>query len=48
MSFAATSVLGLVAMLSLWFALPAGEAGRRPDIRHELAVLKTPVVLVAL
>jgi DHA1 family inner membrane transport protein len=48
MSFAATSVLGLIAMLSLWFALPAGEAGRRPDIRRELAVLKSPVVLVAL
>ncbi|KOF54575.1 MULTISPECIES: MFS transporter [unclassified Achromobacter] len=48
MSFAATSALGLIAMLSLWFALPAGEAGRRPDIRRELAVLKSPVVLVAL
>ena len=30
MSFAATAVLGLVAMLALWTALPAGEAGRRP------------------
>jgi DHA1 family inner membrane transport protein len=41
-------VLGLIAMLSLWFALPAGEAGRRPNVRHELAVLKSPVVLLAL
>ena len=48
MSFAATAVLGLVAMLALWTALPAGEAGRRPDLRRELAVLKSPVVLVAL
>lgn len=48
MSFAATAVLGLVAILSLWFALPGGEAGRRPNVRHELAVLKSPVVLVAL
>ena len=48
MSFAATAVLGLIAMLSLWFALPAGEAGRRPNVRHELAVLKSPVVLLAL
>ena len=48
MSFAATAVLGSVAMLALWTALPAGEAGRRPDLRRELAVLKSPVVLVAL
>lgn len=41
-------MLGLVAMLALWTALPAGEAGRRPDLRRELAVLKSPVVLVAL
>lgn len=48
MSFAATAVLGLLAMLALWRALPAGASGSRPDVRHELSVLKRPVVLMAL
>ncbi|AVG41525.1 MFS transporter [Achromobacter insolitus] len=48
MSFVATAGLGLIAMLALWRALPAGEAGRRPNVGHELAVLKSPVVLMAL
>nr|WP_246794080.1 MFS transporter [Burkholderia perseverans] len=42
--FAATAVLGLVAML----ALPAGGAQARPDLRRELVVLARPAVLVAL
>lgn len=48
MSFVATAGLGLIAMLALWRALPTGEAGRRPNVGHELAVLKSPVVLMAL
>ncbi len=48
MSFAATAVLGVVAMGTLWLALPRGEGGRRPDVRAELAVLSQPAVLVAL
>ncbi len=48
MAFAATAGLGLVAMLSLWSALPKGETGRVPNLRAELAVLMRPVVLAAL
>ncbi|OZI40547.1 MFS transporter [Bordetella genomosp. 1] len=48
MSFAATAVLGLVAMSALFFALPRGEAGNRPDVRGELKVLLKPAVLTAL
>ncbi|WP_454691701.1 MFS transporter [Achromobacter aloeverae] len=48
MSFAATAVLGVLAMSALWLALPRGEGGRRPDVRAEMAVLTQPAVLVAL
>jgi len=48
MSFAATAVLGILAMGTLWLALPRGESGRRPDVRVELSVLTQPAVLVAL
>ncbi|WP_323122123.1 MFS transporter [Burkholderia alba] len=48
MSFVATAGLGVLAMASLWLALPKGEAGRAPNLRAELAVLTRPVVLAAL
>ncbi|ALM84528.1 MFS transporter [Bordetella sp. N] len=48
MSFAATALLGVLAMGILWLALPRGESGRRPDVRAELSVLSQPAVLVAL
>lgn len=47
-AFAATAVLGVMAMVAIWMALPAGERGRMPDIRQELRVLGRPAVLVAL
>ena len=48
MSFLATAGLGVVAMLSLFFSLPKGSAGVRPDVRKELSVLMRPQVLSAL
>ena len=48
MAFAGTAVLGLVAIAALWFALPRGEAGTRPDLRRELRVLTRPAVLLAM
>lgn len=48
MSFMATAVLGLVAMLSLYFSLPGGGTSERPDVRKELSVLVRPQVLSAL
>lgn len=48
MAFFAIAGLGLVSMLSLWFSLPAGNAGERPEVRKELAVLMRPQVLAAL
>lgn len=33
MSFLATAGLGLLAMVSLWFSLPKGSAGERPDVK---------------
>jgi len=48
MAFAGTSLLGLVAILSLRLALPKGEAGKMPEIRHELSVLMRPNVLLAM
>lgn len=48
MSFAATAVFGLAAMLALRFALPKGAKGRAPDVRGELRVLGRPAVLLAL
>ncbi|MBA8224133.1 MFS transporter [Escherichia fergusonii] len=48
MSFMATAVLGVVSMVSLWFSLPKGGAGARPDVKKELGVLLRPQVLSAL
>ncbi|HGV9335309.1 TPA: MFS transporter [Raoultella planticola] len=48
MSFLATAGLGLVAMVSLWFSLPKGSAGERPNVKQELSVLVRPQVLSAL
>lgn len=48
MSFLATAGLGVVSMLSLFFSLPKGSAGVRPDVRKELSVLMRPQVLSAL
>lgn len=48
MAFAATSGLGLVTMLALFFALPRGAAAERPDIARELSVLTRGPVLLAM
>ncbi|WP_058909909.1 MFS transporter [Entomohabitans teleogrylli] len=48
MSFLATAGLGVVAMVSLFFSLPAGGAGERPDVKSEMAVLMRPQVVFAL
>jgi DHA1 family inner membrane transport protein len=48
MSFLATAGLGVVAMVGLWFSLPKGSAGERPDVKQELSVLMRPQVLSAL
>lgn len=48
MAFFAIAGLGVVSMLSLWFSLPTGSAGERPDVRKELTVLMRPQVLAAL
>ncbi|NIX77958.1 MFS transporter [Microvirga terricola] len=48
MAFAGTAVLGLIAIASLWPALPKGEPGKMPDVRRELAVLTRPAVLIAM
>jgi DHA1 family inner membrane transport protein len=48
MAFAGTAVLGLIAIASLWLALPKGEPGRVPDVRRELVVLTRPDVLLAM
>ncbi len=48
MSFLATAGLGIIAMASLYFSLPKGSAGERPDVRKELTVLMRPQVVSAL
>lgn len=48
MSFLATALLGVVSMIALFFSLPAGGAGEKPEVRKELAVLLRPQVLSAL
>ncbi len=48
MAFAGTAVLGLIAIASLWRALPKGERGQMPNIRREFAVLTRPTVLIAM
>lgn len=47
-AFAGTAVLGVLAMLAVFFALPKGEAGRMPEVKKELKVLVKPTVLNAL
>lgn len=48
MAFLAIASTGLLAMLFLFFSLPAGTKGKRPDVARELKVLARPQVLVAL
>ncbi|MET0292241.1 MAG: MFS transporter [Steroidobacteraceae bacterium] len=48
MAFAGTAVLGVIAMLALWKALPASAAGERLDVRREVRVLTRPTVLLAM
>jgi len=48
LAFGGTAVLGLITMAALWLALPPGEAGPRPNVRRELAVLVQPSVLLAM
>jgi DHA1 family inner membrane transport protein len=48
MAFAGTAALGVVAIASLWLALPRGEAGKVPEVRRELRVLMHPTVLLAM
>ena len=47
-AFAGTAALGLLTITALWWALPAGGAGVRPDVRRELRVLARPEVVVAM
>ncbi len=47
-AFAGTAALGILAIASLWLALPKGEQGTVPDIRRELGVLTRPAVLLAM
>lgn len=47
-SFAAIAALGLIAMVALRFALPAGSKGTAPDLRKELKVLTRPMVVQSL
>ncbi|TWQ24576.1 MFS transporter [Escherichia coli] len=48
MSFLATAGLGGISMVSLFFSLPKGGAGARPEVKKELAGLMRPQVLSAL
>ncbi|PQO13191.1 MFS transporter, partial [Shigella flexneri] len=48
MSFLATAGLGVISMVSLFFSLPKGGTGARPEVKKELAVLMRPQVLSAL
>ena len=48
MAFLATAGLGVISMVSLFFSLPKGGAGARPEVKKELAVLMRPQVLSAL
>jgi DHA1 family inner membrane transport protein len=47
-SFAGTAALGLLAFTALFFALPKGEPGTRPDVAAEMRVLARPAVMQAL
>lgn len=48
MAFAGTALIGIVAIIALWLALPKGERGTMPDVRKELRVLTRPAVLLAM
>ena len=48
MAFAGTALIGVLAIAALWFALPKGERGAMPDLRHELRVLTRGPVLLAM
>jgi MFS transporter, DHA1 family, inner membrane transport protein len=48
LSFAAIAGLGVIAIASLWFALPEGHKGEAPNLRKEIKVLTRPVVLLSL
>jgi len=47
-AFVGTAGLGLLAIVSLWLALPKGTQGTLPNIRQELSVLTRGPVLLAL
>ncbi|TRW96283.1 MFS transporter [Paracoccus sp. M683] len=47
-AFGGTALLGLLTIAALWWALPAGDAGARPEVRRELRVLTRPDVAIAL
>ncbi|MCC3704455.1 MFS transporter [Rouxiella badensis] len=47
-TFAATAVLGVIAMIGIAKTLPKGEAGKMPEVKKELSVLVRPVVLRSL
>lgn len=47
-AFAGTAALGVIAMLALRFALPAGERGVRPQLGRELKAIMHPSVLLAM
>ncbi|WP_067096446.1 MFS transporter [Marinomonas atlantica] len=45
MAFAATSALGLVAMIGLWRTLPQMEKPNRPNVKQELQAILQPAAL---
>lgn len=47
-AFAATAIIGVVSLVTLWMALPRGESGKKLEVRKEVRVLVRPPVLVAL
>ncbi|CAM3466449.1 MFS transporter [Rouxiella silvae] len=47
-TFAATAVLGVIALFALAKTLPKGEIGKMPEVKKELSVLVRPVVLRSL
>lgn len=48
MAFAGTALIGIVAIMALWIALPKGERGAMPNVRRELSVLTRSAVLLAM
>lgn len=48
-AFATIAILGMLTILSLWKALPQGQAGHPPNVKQELKVLtRRPVILALL